>query len=112
MLLKAPPPTDELLKEASAAGTRHRIEHRGEVIALFLQSDRILAYRGDESAPFGWLRFGGPHSGAIWMGGDLVGEYYKDINGEFFVMEVEDGFLTGTRRTEDPVAYLIERARA
>ena len=113
MLLQAPPPTDDLLKEASAsAGVRRLIADKGEVIALFLQSDRILAYRGEEAAPFGVLRFGGPHSGAIWMRGDLVGEYDKDLNGEFFVVEVEDGFLAETRRKEDPVAYLIEKAHA
>ena len=114
MPLSAPPPTDELLKEASSAtGVRCLIERRGEVIALFLQSDRILAYKGDDSTPFGILRFGGPHSGAIWLNGDLIGEYDKNLEGDFIVVEIEDGFMDfETRRTEDPIAFLIGRVTA
>ncbi len=112
MLMQAAPPTDELLeKAASNPGFRRLVDLDGEQVALFLQSDRILAYRGEEVTPFGLLRFGGPHSGAIWMDGQLIGEYDKTLDGEFFVVEVEDGFLSPElRRKEDPVAYLIEKA--
>lgn len=112
MLLKAPPPTDELLREASASrSVRCLVESQGGSIALFLQPDRILAYRGEETTPFGVLRFGGPHSGAIWLRGDLIGEYDKDLDGEFIIVEIEDGFMEPeTRRKEDPVAFLIGKA--
>ena len=112
MLMQAAPPTDELLETAASnPGFRRLVDLDGEHVALFLQADRILAYKGEEAAPFGLLRFGGPHSGAIWMGGQLIGEYDKTLDGEFFVVEVEDGFLAPeSRRKEDPVAYLIEKA--
>ncbi len=112
MLLQAPPPTDELLREASASrGVRRLIESQGGIIALFLQSDRILAYRGEETTPFGVLRFGGPHSGAIWLKDNLIGEYDKDLDGAFIIVEIEDGFMEPeTRRKGDPVAFLIGKA--
>lgn len=114
MLQQASKPTDELLREASTAtGTRYLIAGEKGAIALFLQPDRILVYRGEETTPFGVLRFGGPHSGAIWVNGNLIGEYDKNLDGEFFVVEVEDGFITPeSRRQEDPVAFLIERVGA
>lgn len=112
MTLQASPPTDELIGEASSTpGLRRLVDADGEPIALFLQSDRILAYKGEEVTPFGVLRFGGPHSGAIWMDDRIIGEYDKTLDGEFFIVEVEDGFLSPeSRRKEDPVAYLIEKA--
>ena len=108
------PSTDELLREASSTnGRRHRIHSPSGVIALFVQSDRILAYRGEEPSPFGLLRFGGPYSGAIWIGDELIGEYGKTFDGSFFVVEIEDGFLTpDSRREEDPLAFLIAHATA
>ena len=114
MLEQASPTTDELLKQAStAAGRRYLISVDNDVIALFLQSDRILAYRGEEPTPFGFLRFGGPHSGAIWMKGNLIGEFDKNLDGEFFIVEIEDGFISPeSRRQEDPVAFLLERIGA
>lgn len=113
MLLQTSPPTDELLHRASAVnGVRCLIEGKGGVISLFIQPDRILAYKGNDSNPFGVLRFGGPHSGAIWVEGDLVAEYDKNLSGEYFIVEVEDGFLADSRRKGDPVAYLIARANA
>ena len=111
--VKSPPPTDQLLAEAStAAGTRYRFETEDTVVALFLQADRILAYRGDEVTPIATLRFGGPHSGAIWMEGKLVGEYHRDLDGKFILVEIEAGFkLPDSMREEDPVAHVVRRIR-
>ena len=108
----SPPPADELLAEASTAtGTRYKIVAKGTDVELVLQGDRILVYRGDEDAPFGILRFGGPHSGAIWIRGELVGEYDKDTTGKFVIIEIKAGFKQpASRRQEDPVAYLVGTA--
>jgi hypothetical protein len=107
------PTTDKLLSEAAtAAGTRHKIEAGGTVVDLFLQSDRILAYRGDEDTPIAVLRFGGRYSGAIWMEGELVGEYHKNPDGQFILIEIEAGFkLPDSLRQEDPVAHVIKLIR-
>ena len=106
----SPPTTDQLLSEAlTSSGVRRRIEAKGAAIELVLQIDRILAYRDDEDTPFAVLRFGGPHSGAIWMGGQLVGEYDKDSDGKFVIIEIEAGFKRpNSRRQEDPVAHLVD----
>ena len=107
----SPPTTDELLTEASTGGgIRRRIDAPGASIDLVLQLDRILAYRDGEAMPFAVLRFGGRHSGAIWIGGELVGEYAKDSDGKFVIIEIEAGFKQpASRRHEDPVAHLINR---
>lgn len=109
MLQESTPTTDQLLAEAMGhACTRHRIDYGNRRIDLFLQSDRILAYRDDENTPSAFLRFGGPHSGAIWMGDRLVGEYDKDVEGHFIVIVVEDGFKQpDSMRQEDPVVHLM-----
>ena len=105
------PTTDELLREAftaSGPGVRHRIEAEGAAFELVIQGDRILVYRGNEGRPFATLRFGGPHSGAIWIGEQLVGEYDKDREGKFVVVDIEEGFkLPDSRRREDPVDLLV-----
>jgi hypothetical protein len=105
----SPPTTDRLLTDAStSAGVRHRIKVNGAEIDLVVQMDRILAYRDEEDMPIAVLRFGGPHSGAIWIGERLVGEYEKDQEGQFVVTEIEAGFKRPTsRRQEDPVVHLI-----
>ena len=112
-LYSSPPTTDQLLTEAStSAGIRRRIRVKGAAIELVLQIDRILAYRDDEDTPFAILRFGGPHSGAIWIGGQLVGEYDKDRDGKFTIIEIEAGFKQpDSRRQEDPVAHLVNHVR-
>lgn len=105
-----PPTTDQLLTQAAtSSGHRCRINAKGIEIDLVLQVDRILAYKGDEDVPFAVLRFGGPHSGAIWIDGQLVGEYDKNLDGNFFIIKIESGFKQpDSRREEDPVAHLLE----
>lgn len=112
-LYACPPTTDQLLTEAStSAGIRRRIDTKGAIIHLVLQTDRILAYRDDEDKPFATLRFGGPHSGAIWVGGRLVGEYDKDGDGKFVIVEIKEGFKQpGTKRFEDPIAHLVKHVK-
>ena len=106
------PTTDQLLTEAAKAvstSVRRRTEANGMPIEMILQVDRILVYRGDEDTPFAILRFGGPHSGAIWIDGQFVGEYEKDRDGNFVVVEVEAGFKQpDSRRQQDPFAHLVK----
>ena len=105
------PSTDQLLLEASNVGIRHRIEPLSIDLVLYL--DRILAYRNDEREPCGVLRFGGPHSGAIWKDGHLVGEYDKDPEGQFIVIEIKSGFIQpDSIRRIDPVAHLVNLVSA
>lgn len=105
------PTTEQLLNDAASANplnVRRRIEVNGMPLDMILQMDRILVYRGNEDKPFAILRFGGPHSGAIWIDGQFVGEYDKDGDGNFVVIEVESGFKQPESiRHEDPFAHLI-----
>ena len=106
------PTTEQLLTDAATANpmsVRRRIEVHGMPLDMILQIDRILVYRGDEDKPFAVLRFGGPHSGAIWIDGQFVGEYDKDNEGNFVVVDVESGFKQpDSRRLEDPFAHLVK----
>ena len=107
------PPISQLLTEAyTNAGTRHRIQLEGMVVDLFLQTDRILAYRDNEATPAAILRFGGPHSGAIWMNGEVIGEYHKNLDGRFMLVEIEEGFkLPDSMREQDPLAHVVNCLR-
>jgi hypothetical protein len=102
------PTFDELLTEASHSPMfRRHIEE--DDITMFVLADRIHIYQGKDQDPFGTLRFGGPRSGAIWAEGQLVGEYDKDTDGQFVVVEISSGFKKpGSRRQKDPLAYLFE----
>ncbi len=106
----SPPTTDQLLADASiSVGARHRLRGTKAGMDLVVYGDRILAYRDEEEMPVAVLRFGGPYSGTIWVGGELVGEYEKDREGKFLVTEIESGFkVPKSRRQLDPVAHIIE----
>ena len=105
-----PPSTDQLLTDASTSvGARRRFVVNSVSIDLFVQTDRVLAYRNDDAMPVAALRFGGPFSGAIWIGEQLVGEYEKDQDGNFVVTDIEKGFKRpASVRQEDPISYLIQ----
>ena len=110
-LAKNPPDTDQLLTQAAkSTGVRYHVEVKGNVLELVLQIDRVLIYRGDEPTPIAVLRFGGPHSGAMWLNNQLIGEYDKDREGKFVVTEIESGFKRpNSRRHEDPVVHIIRQ---
>ena len=103
------PTADQLLADASnSVGARHRLRGVGAEMDLVVYGDRILAYCDEEEMPVALLRFGGPFSGTIWVGGELVGEYEKDKEGEFLVTEIEAGFKRPqSRRRLDPVFHLM-----
>ena len=100
------------MEASTSAGIHRRFKVKEAAIELVLQMDRILAYRDDEDSPIAILRFGGPHSGAIWIGGQLAGEYEKDRDGKFTIIDIEAGFKQpDSKRHEDPVAHLVNRVQ-
>ena len=107
------PTFSELLTEASLNPTRRQIfDVAGIPVAIYLQSDRIHVYRGSDQEPFATLRFGGPYSGAIWINGEVSGEYEKDSDGRFIVTEIDSGFrMPDSRREQDPVSHVLEVLR-
>ena len=111
MVLNLPVTTDDLWQQAVALreGPR-RIRVKEGLIELILQFDRVCLYHGDDEFPVGCLQFGGPRSGAIWFGNELIGEYDKNPDGEFVLVEISDGFkLLASERREDPLVHLVSR---
>lgn len=105
--------TDDLWQQAVTLreGPR-RIRVQEAEIELILQFDRVCLYLGDDELPVGCLQFGGPRSGAIWFGNELIGEYDKNPAGEFVLIEISRGFkLPDSQRREDPLAHLVSRVQ-
>lgn len=107
------PTISELLTEASLNPTRRQtLDVAGTPVAIYLQPDRIHVYRDNDPEPFATLRFGGPHSGAIWIDGEVAGEYEKDSDGRFIITEIDSGFrMPDSRRERDPVRHILEVLR-
>ena len=71
---------------------------------------RINIYLESSDMPVAVLRFGGPHSGALWLKGDLVGEFSRKPAGSFEVVEIQDGFKKPEAlECTDPIKYLLDR---
>lgn len=111
--LTAPPSTSALSKAASqeAGVKRYEVTIGDHQIDLVLLHDRINIYldSGGED-PAGMVRFGSTWSGALWLRGEFVGEFSEVPEGDFTIVEVEEGFkkpmvVTGM----DPLVYLIGR---
>ena len=104
------PTIEELLPETSTyPPIRRFIDADGIQVSIFLQPGRIYLYRDEEQKPFATLRFGGPHSGAIWINDELAGEYERSPSGQFIVTEIAAGFRKlDSRREQDPISHLIE----
>ena len=105
--------TDDLWQQAVCLreGPRRIRVQEGE-IELILQFDRVCLYLRDDEFPVAHLQFGGPRSGAIWFGEELIGEYDKNPAGEFVLIEISRGFkLPDSRRQEDPLAHLVSRVQ-
>ncbi len=102
------PTFNELVTEASNSPIYRRCIE-GRDMTMFVLADRIYIYHGNDQEPVGTLRFGSPHSGAIWVEGQLVGEYDKDPDGQFVVTEIVSGFLNpDSRKQQDPIFHLCE----
>ena len=105
--------TDDLWR--IAVGFRegpHRIRLQDAGIDVIVEIGQACLYLDGDHLPRACLRFGGPRSGAIWFDRDLIGEYDKDLDGEFVLVEVENGFkLPGSQRREDPFNHLFSRVQ-
>lgn len=110
--LPAPPTIDVLSRAAyEEVGKKFAVKVRDDRTAdLIAISGRVNIFLGSNEEPVAVLRFGGPHSGALWIGGELIGEFNQDHTGSFVVVEIEDGFKRpGRIENSDPIAYLLER---
>ena len=109
--LSAPPTTEALSKAAGEeVGKKYEVNiAHNRTAALFALNDRINVYLESSDKPVAVLRFGGQYSGALWLGGDLVGEFRKDPSGSFVVVEIENGFKRSAPLTgADPIKYLLD----
>lgn len=74
--------------------------------------DRRIEFcrKEDAGKPFGYIEFGGPSSGSIWLHNDCIGEY--EIKGDkFTIIPIIEGRLALDRAEEtDPVTYLLKAA--
>ena len=106
-------PSTEALSEAAVEGTGRRYEVAlGEdaTANLFVLRDRVHVYLGTGDTPAAVMRFGGLHSGALWVYDSLIGEFGREPSGSFTVTEIEDGFKKPSPfRDVDPVEYLLDR---
>ena len=111
MVLNLSVNTDDLWQQAVALreGSRRIKLPEGE-IELILQFDRVCLYRGNDEIPVAHLQFGGPRSGVIWFENKLIGEYDKNLEGEYVLVEISRGFkILDTQRQEDPLVHLVNR---
>ncbi len=107
------PPTIEVLSRAAGeeVGKKFAVKIGKDRIAdLLAMSGRINIYLESSPEPVAVLRFGSAYSGALWLAGDLIGEFSKEPTGSFVVVEIEDGFKRPTRiEGKDPITYLLDR---
>ena len=106
-------PTTETLSKAAGEEVVQKYEVTiGEdcTADLVVFRRRINIYLESSEKPVAVLRFGSLYSGALWLKGELIGEFRREPEGSYVVVEVEDGFkksppLVGT----DPIEYLLNR---
>lgn len=115
MALLIDSPTTEALSRSADEGVvrRYAVSIGGNLAAdLVILRQRINVYLESSEEPVAVLRFGSPNSGALWLQGDLIGEFQKDPTGSFVVFEIEDGFKRPSpKEGVDPFEYLLERLR-
>ena len=113
MALLAEHLTTETLSKAAGEETATRVEVKfgeGRTVDLVVFRDRINLYLESSQKPVAVLRFGSPNSGALWLRGDLIGEFRREHDGGFVVVEIEDGFKRPIPIEDtDPVGYLLNR---
>ncbi len=113
MALIADSPTTEALSKAADEDVvrRYAVSIGGDRAAdLVVLRQRINVYLESSEEPVAVLRFGSPYSGALWLKGDLIGEFQKEPTGSFVVVEIEDGFKRpAPKEGVDPIGYLLQR---
>ena len=107
------PPTIEVLSKAAweEVGKKFSVKvgnnRTADLVAI---SGRVNVFLESSYEPVAVLRFGGLYSGALWIGGDLIGEFNQDPTGSFVVVEIEHGFKRpGRIEDKDPITYLLDR---
>lgn len=112
-LLAAPPSTESLSRAMDREATK-KIEvkfGKNQKADLLVHRDQVNVFLESSDEPVAKLRFGSSYSGALWMAGDIIGEFHKDPRGgPFTVVEIQDGFKKPhPRENVDPIEYLLER---
>ena len=110
--LLAPPTTETLAKAASEEIAKKFEVKIGEnhTADLFVLHDRTNVFLESSEEPVAVLRFGGPYSGALWLEGNLIGEFIREPAGSFVLIEIEDGFKRPPPIEDtDPIVYLLDR---
>ena len=114
MTLLAVPPSTESLSRAMDREATKKFEVKfgnNQKADLLVHRDQVNVFLESSVEPVAKLRFGSFYSGALWMAGDVIGEFYKDPRGgPFTVVEIEDGFKKPhPKENVDPIAYLLKR---
>ena len=115
MAMLAGSPTTETLSRAAGEEVVKKFEvNIGEdrTVDLVVLRYRINVYLESSERPVAVLRFGSLSSGALWLKGDLIGEFRRDSTGSFVVVEIEDGFKKPAPIEDtDPLTYLLDRVQ-
>lgn len=112
-LLAAPPSTESLSRSINRESIK-KIEvnfGNNQKADLLVHRDQVSVFLASSDEPVATLRFGSSYSGALWIAGDVIGEFYKDPRGgPFTVIEIQEGFKKPhPKENVDPIAYLLER---
>ena len=110
--LAAPPKTETLSRVAGEQVVRKYGVSIGDgrIADLVVLPQRVNIYLESGEEPVAVLRFGSLYSGAMWLQGNLMGEFSMKPTGSFVVVEIEDGFKRPTPVEDvDPLQYLLDR---
>lgn len=106
-------PTTETLSKAAGEEVVKKYEvdiGEDQTADLVVFRHRVNVYLESSDKPVAVLRFGSPYSGALWLEGDLIGEFRREDTGSFVVIEIEDGFKRPAPIEDtDPFSYLLSR---
>ena len=107
------PPSTESLSKVIGGEAIKKVEVEiddNRRVDLLIHRDQVDFFLESSEEPVAVLRFGSSYSGALWLSGDVIGEFYKAPNGPFVVVEIQDGFKRPHPMEDvDPIGYLIKR---
>ena len=97
-----------LIKEADFTELRFTVSFRGQEFKLQAASNRVDVCTTSGEHSLGFIRRGGPHSGAIWAAGDCVADYFVEPDGTSVITQIRDAFRCPDDQVKgDPVLYLL-----
>ena len=112
MVQLVPPSTESLSKVIGGKVTK-KIEvgiGNNRKVNLLIHREQIDFFLESTEEPVAVLRFGSSYSGALWLSGDVIGEFHKAPKGPFVVVEIQDGFKKPHPVEDvDPIEYLLDR---